>query len=50
MNLLKEIKEILETHNKTIEDIKWVGNKHYYVDVDKFLKLADTNYDDRLRR
>lgn len=46
MNLLEETKTDLYKHGKTIEDIKWVGTKHYYVDVDKFIELANVKYDD----
>ena len=46
MNLLEEIKDILKENNKKIEDIEWVGTTEKYVDIDIFLKLANTNYDD----
>ena len=45
-NLLEETKEILENHNKTIEDIKWIGTSKHYVDINKFIELADSIYDD----
>lgn len=45
INLLEETKEILENHNKTIEDIKWIGTRKHYVDINKFLELADAEYD-----
>lgn len=46
MNLLNELKERLEEVNKTIDDIKWVGTTDFKVDIETFLKLADTEYDD----
>lgn len=45
-NLLLETKEILEVNGKTIEDIKWVGNGKYFVDINKFLEISNTDYDD----
>ena len=46
MNLLKELKDVLEEHGKTLDDIKWVGSEDYKVDVNKFLELADVEYDE----
>lgn len=57
MNLLKETKEVLALHGKTIADILWVGLRFYgwrKSETDKrlpvgswsdFEKLADFNYD-----
>lgn len=44
MNLLKELKEVLKENNKTIRDIKWIGTRRVYVNIDEFLELADTEY------
>lgn len=46
MNLLKETELELIKHGKTIEDIKWVGTRHHYVDIDKFIEIANVLYDD----
>ena len=46
MNLLKETISVLENHNKLLSDIKWIGTSREYVDINKFMKLADTMYDD----
>ena len=45
-NLLEETKEILSKHGKELRDIIWCGSNKNYVDVDKFIELADTRYDD----
>lgn len=45
INLLKETKEILKDNNKTLEDIKWIGNSKYYVDIKKFIELSNVMYD-----
>lgn len=49
-NLLKETKEILKEHGKTVKDIRWVGigyggDGFGEVSVDKFLQIADNYYD-----
>lgn len=44
-NLLEETKEILKDYNKKIEDIKWIGSNKNYIDIDKFLKIANIEYD-----
>ena len=46
MNLLKETEKILKENGKSFDDIKWIGNKDYYIDIDKFIEVADTEYDD----
>ena len=46
MNLLKETIEILEENKKTFEDIEWIGTKNHFIDVERFKKIADTEYDD----
>lgn len=45
MNLLKETIEELKEHNLTVKDIVAVQGEKFGVSVDKFLELADTNYD-----
>ena len=44
-NLLVETIEVLKNHNKTINDINWVGNGKYYFDVNEFLNIANVEYD-----
>lgn len=44
MNLLQETKNILKTHGKTIDDIKWVGCEAFTIPITLFLKLADKEY------
>lgn len=46
MNLLKETKEILNENQKDLKDILWIGSRNNYVDIKKFIELADTEYDD----
>ena len=46
MNLLKETEKILKENGKSFDDVKWIGNKDYYIDIDKFIEVADTEYDD----
>ena len=43
-NLLFETRDVLEEHGKTFEDVKWIGSENFYVDIDKFMELADTKY------
>ena len=45
-NLLKETKEILKEHGKTIKDIVAVQGSDFGIRVDDFIRLADTLYDD----
>ncbi len=45
MNLLKEIKKILQNNNLTLEDISWVGCKEFCINLEEFIKLANTEYD-----
>ena len=47
-NLLKETKEILEQHDKTFDDIIFVGDKsdHTKMTVKEFLERANVEYDD----
>lgn len=44
-NLLKETKKILREHGKTLDDIVWIGNSTYYVNLAKFIEIADVEYD-----
>lgn len=44
INLLYETENILKEHNKTLEDIVWIGNEDYYVDIEKFKDIANTEY------
>ena len=44
-NLLEETIKILKEYRKEISDIKWIGSYDYYVNIDDFLRVADTNYD-----
>ena len=44
-NLLKETKEILKEHGKTIKDIVAVQGLDFGISVDDFISLADTVYD-----
>ena len=46
MNLLKETVSILEDRNKSLSDIEWIGTSREYVDINKFIEIADTSYDD----
>jgi hypothetical protein len=45
INLLEEIKQKLEENKKTLEDIVWVGTENYKVNIEQFLELANTYYD-----
>lgn len=46
MNLLKETIKILKDHNKTFDDIEWIGTTEIEISVDEFIKEADREYDD----
>jgi hypothetical protein len=46
MNLLKETEEILAEHNKTWEDVKWVGCREFKIPIELFKKLADKEYNE----
>lgn len=45
MNLLEETKEKLEDHGKKLSDITFVQGKLFGIPVDKFIELANTEYD-----
>ena len=44
-NLKKETLNILMAHNKTPQDIKWIGCKKFKISPESFWKLADVEYD-----
>lgn len=46
MNLLKETKNILKEHGKSLKDIMFVQGAEFGIPVNKFIELANTNYDD----
>ena len=46
MNLLEETKQKLAEYGKTLEDVVWIGISEYKVYVEKFIELADVEYDD----
>lgn len=46
MNLKNETLEVLADNNKTWEDVEWVGCKKFQISKDRFLELADVEYDD----
>ena len=45
-NLLKETKQILNEHGKTLDDIIWIGCEDFRIRKDDFLRLANRDYDD----
>ena len=45
MNLKEETLWSLSRHNKTPEDIKWIGCYLFKIPQDEFWKLADKEYD-----
>lgn len=46
MYLLKETIDVLKNHNKSLSDVEWIGTSHEYVDINKFIEIANTLYDD----
>lgn len=44
-NLLKETKELLLSHGKTLDDIEWIGSEDGYITTETFKKFANVNYD-----
>ena len=44
MNLLKETKEVLAAHGLTFDDVEWVGSLNATIPIEKFLSLADQEY------
>ena len=46
INLLEETERALACHNKTWDDISWIGGNDFYISVEQFKEAAkDTNYD-----
>lgn len=45
INFLKETINQLEFHNKTFDDVIWIGNDEYEISKEDFMKLADIYYD-----
>lgn len=45
MNLLKETELILKEYGKTLDDITFVQGAEFGISVDKFMELADAEYD-----
>jgi len=45
-NFKKETLTILANHNKSIEDILWIGCECFKIPKEEFWKLADRCYDD----
>lgn len=43
-NLLKETIDELRSHNKTLDDVIWIGSEKYEIEKDEFIKLADIEY------
>ena len=47
MNLLKETKDILKEHGKTLNDIEWIGSYDFKIDKELALEIfKKTNYDE----
>ena len=45
-NLLIETSHMMQIHNKTVEDISWIGGRNFYIDIEDFFVAAkETNYD-----
>lgn len=45
INFKEETLECLKLHNKTIDEIQWIGCRHYRIPMNEFWKLADFDYD-----
>jgi hypothetical protein len=45
-NLKAETLEELSEHNKTVDDIVWVGSRDGFIPVDEFIQAADFDYDE----
>lgn len=45
MNLKQETLDVLERHNKKIEDILWIGGDDFTISIDDFFRKADREYD-----
>ena len=44
-NLLIETIRDLQEHDKTLDDVVWVGTTEVEIPIEKFVELADKNYD-----
>jgi len=45
INLLEETEHVLFYHNKTWEDVSWIGGHDFYISTEQFKEAAkDTNY------
>lgn len=44
INFKEEILECLKLHNKTVDEIQWIGCKDYRIPMDEFWKLANVDY------
>ena len=45
MNLLKETIDELAAQGKTLNDIEWIGNRHFQLPLDDLHRLFDVDYD-----
>lgn len=45
INLLQETIEELLTHDKTWNDVLWIGGSNFTIDIEEFKKLANLEYD-----
>lgn len=45
VNLLEETLNELQDYGKTIEDVKWIGTDKYIIPIERFVKIADQEYD-----
>lgn len=45
INLLEETKRVLKDCGHTLSDIVWIGRGNYRIEVDRFIELANVNYD-----
>jgi hypothetical protein len=45
-NLLQETTEKLMTHNKTWNDVLWIGGFEFTISIEDFKRLANREYDD----
>lgn len=45
MNLLQETIEKLKEHNKTWDDVLWIGGSEFSISIEDFKELANREYD-----
>lgn len=45
-NLLQETTQELMRHNKTWNDVLWIGGSNFTISIEDFKKLANREYDD----